>query len=466
MDTEIKRMRKYKFVSAESSESIKEYLERMAREGWMLENITAGSKLEFVAVEPVEINYAVEMIPDGSIFDTHPTGKNEEYIEFCKKAGWEYICSSANIYIFYTKNPDAVPIETDEELKFQTIKKAMFRNTGIIMLILSGCSIMQLSMALTINLNIVESSVIAFSNLFLHGLVLLMACLFFWRYFRWIYKAKSAIRAGEKVFGKKAKSPAQALIFLAGFATVHGTICMILSQKYGDEIGKMVPVIWILVFGLVAICYWVQTFAERKRIGKTGHSLIQLIVLPFVFLLVLAGVTLIFIMHVMKQDSSADGVLTGDELKVFGYSQEFVAHEVKVDQDDEFVLHIQDICIEALNEDAKALRESGGQISGVEKDFCPITYTWNIMLYKTEVEAIYDRLLREVSNGIRTYGVRFDYNGAIKTEHMDMTTFEKEVEPGEYEYLIYDGSAIVRLRVSGEKLDEKQTAVIRRMMQE
>jgi len=73
-----------------------------------------------------------------SIFDHKDSDVALEYREYCKAAGWNYVCEVGKIQIFYTQDDKkTISIHTDEEEKFKSIFKASLYNlTSIIFLTL------------------------------------------------------------------------------------------------------------------------------------------------------------------------------------------------------------------------------------------------------------------------------------------------------------------------------------------
>ena len=102
------------------------HLEKRAEQGWLLERAD-NWWLRYRRSEPAELHYAVAFFPEATIFDAAPVEGQETYYDYCRAAGWEYVCSYGSIQYFRNSRPDPVPIETDEALKLKTLRRVMLR---------------------------------------------------------------------------------------------------------------------------------------------------------------------------------------------------------------------------------------------------------------------------------------------------------------------------------------------------
>lgn len=107
--------------------SLEEYLEKMAVKGWILEDIR-GYYLKFTKSEPKRIRYSVDIMDSISFFDGKDTDKALEYREYCKEAGWNFVCESDKIQIYSSELDNIkIDIHTDEAEKFNNISKASLK---------------------------------------------------------------------------------------------------------------------------------------------------------------------------------------------------------------------------------------------------------------------------------------------------------------------------------------------------
>ncbi len=97
------------------------YLNHMARQGWHFKQWRAG--LVFEQGKPENAVYCVEVLSEGSEYDTRPEPHTEEFAEYCEAAGWKLMDARRKFVVFKRLREDAVPIMTDEE-RFENIAKA------------------------------------------------------------------------------------------------------------------------------------------------------------------------------------------------------------------------------------------------------------------------------------------------------------------------------------------------------
>ena len=115
------------------------HLEAMAAKGWLAEKIGVLG-IRYRRIQPQTLRFSVTYFPDASEFDAAPTGGQEVFRDYCAQAGWEFAFQWAQMQVFYTSRPDAVPIETDPSIQVETLHRSMRRNFlpgTILMLILS-----------------------------------------------------------------------------------------------------------------------------------------------------------------------------------------------------------------------------------------------------------------------------------------------------------------------------------------
>ena len=106
---------------------VERHLEKMAAKGWQFDSI--GSFFwKYKKAEPAQLKYSVTYIPEASDFDPEPLEKQKEIEAYCEKAGWQKVGNWLQMQIFCSENPEAVPIETDEELRLEVIGKSMKKN--------------------------------------------------------------------------------------------------------------------------------------------------------------------------------------------------------------------------------------------------------------------------------------------------------------------------------------------------
>lgn len=103
---------------------VERQLEKMAAKGWRLES-TANWTWTYRRVEPAKVTYAVTYVPEASDWNPEPTQSEQELEEYCAAAGWQKVCDWGKAQIYCTEQPDPIPIETDEAMRLDIIRKSM-----------------------------------------------------------------------------------------------------------------------------------------------------------------------------------------------------------------------------------------------------------------------------------------------------------------------------------------------------
>lgn len=101
------------------------YLEDMASKGWHFKKFGFG--MIFEEGDKEKVRYDVEVFPKGRNYDFRPSEDAEEYSEYCKEAGWDFIDGQRKLCVFKQREKNAVEIVTAKE-KFQNIKDASLKS--------------------------------------------------------------------------------------------------------------------------------------------------------------------------------------------------------------------------------------------------------------------------------------------------------------------------------------------------
>ena len=104
-----------------SCDAFAEYLHEQSLRGWHFKEFRLG--MVFEQGDPADIDYTVEVFPNGTEMDTRPEASTEEYAEYCEAAGWKLIDSSRKFCVFRRTREDAAPIVEPAE-RFANIRKA------------------------------------------------------------------------------------------------------------------------------------------------------------------------------------------------------------------------------------------------------------------------------------------------------------------------------------------------------
>ena len=93
------RKRRMEFFSFYNHTSITAHLEKMARKGWLLEEIRRNTWI-YRRIEPKKLRFAVSYYPKASEFDPEPSEEQKTFLEFCAHTGWKLVCTSAQMQVF------------------------------------------------------------------------------------------------------------------------------------------------------------------------------------------------------------------------------------------------------------------------------------------------------------------------------------------------------------------------------
>jgi len=465
-------------VQYDNLEATARYLEKMAKDGWMLEKVSSSTQFHFVKSEPKELRFAVEIFSEGSEFDTHTIDSNLEYVEYCKKAGWNFICSAGKIDYFYTEDKNSPEIESDPKMKLQAIEKAQ-RPMKLIFPILFICmGLGYLAMQLTMNLNTMETSFFHFSGMLLWTFAGTLYAVQLISYLIWRGKARKAVKNGEKVPANKKNFGfygAYAFILICGI--LHSVITVWVGLQYQETIVFMIPFIWIFILLLVFLSYGLSSFAEKIKMGRTAYKVISMAVLPICFTAILTNIIIIVVFS-MNGERDSRRRIDAMDMKVFGDSEVFVRHEGSNHHWGHFLLCFDQYTLEAHNADReKMLKDENYQKTGVYQipdgeEHVPVTYTWHFDVYQTGIPAIYNRILKEAKAGkdYRMLSIRFDYDKAVREPALEVNgitvmTYEENYDGDVlYRYLITDADTIINARCDEALTADEMTVIEKSFM--
>lgn len=431
-------------------ETEKKYLEEMAQKGWMIKELN-GIQHVFEKTAPVKLTFAVELFSEGSVYDTHPAGNGAEYIDFCEKAGWHFICSNGKIHLFYSEKEELPPIETDQEMKLKTIRKTMRFNNVFWPVYMMIVSVVIVGYHLTLGLNQLESSVLSFSA------VLLWFCIFFVgiyqlsSYIIWVSRAKKAVLQGMQLPQRKHLSWRGAMTVLLLAGVLHSGIVVWLGEINRSKEALVVPLIWGVVFAITVCTVLTTEWASKRKIERTSNMLLTLVILPVCICgVLLGGITagVIYFMGHMEKESAAIEI-PEEELNVFCGSDRDGKYCADGNDIGSFLLDIKSYMITA-------------------EDESPDSCEWSFERYTTKVPAIHNRILREAFGHHipRTFSITYDFSEAVRSELLSTDSFSvyesADEETRSYFYLIYDEDTVLTLASFGESLSEEQMDIIYR----
>lgn len=259
--------------------AIERHLEAMARKGWMLDTI-GRYFWNYRREEPRELRYAVTYFSGASVFDTEPTEEQVTYIDYCASAGWQYVAHTAQMLIFVTDRPDAVPIETDDEEKYRAICRAMRKNflPGHIMLLV--ISLLQIAMQTSTFLRDPIQALATGSSIFTclsYGLLALYIIFCLLDYFLWKRRTGRAVAEG----GTCAPSENR-LVQLSGYALIVLALLLLLPSFFmrtGSVPGWFIMMIACGYMAFLLLCVALTSaLCKRLRADRVTHGVAVVLV--------------------------------------------------------------------------------------------------------------------------------------------------------------------------------------------
>lgn len=246
---------------------IQQFLEKKAREGWMLEKMGGFSWL-FRAIEPKHIHFAVTYFPKASMFDPQPSEQQQMFQEFCAHSGWNLVASSAQLQIFCNEQEDPVPIETDPRIELDNIHrtaKKTYLPTYFMLLPVGFMPWLPISMAWNNDPVGFLSTNIYYFNILTSVITLPLCAVELIGYFRWRSKAKKAAEDGEFVATRGQRRFQMVLVWFM-------LICLVMLIVSSEENRISVMLIAILVLLGVAIAISVGATRLMKKLNVSARK--------------------------------------------------------------------------------------------------------------------------------------------------------------------------------------------------
>lgn len=117
-------LKKFVIYNLTDLKALEEDFTDMASKGWYIRSVRSGI-FEYEKKEPSRLRYCVEIVPTADRASNLINQKTGEYIELCEQSGWKLVCSSAEIFVFVTKNDKTPVITTDETEKLKLVQKSV-----------------------------------------------------------------------------------------------------------------------------------------------------------------------------------------------------------------------------------------------------------------------------------------------------------------------------------------------------
>ena len=254
--------------------AVEEYLEQMAEKGWLLQGVK-GPLFKFKRIVPQKIKYSVDALNKISIFDHKDPEVALEYREYCKTAGWTYICQTGKIQIFYADDYEKItPIHTDDSEKFKTVfKSSLYEviNQLCIVIIFIFNIYTQLfwgNADFLLSSNFMIMSIVAMFSLVFVNIIKSIS------FFLWVIKARKNLKENKFTPYNDYKQLRIKNILLKIYMVV--LLLILFSFLVLDEyISKSVPIaVFIIVFVFIIFIIYVQIFINKKKYSKITNMII------------------------------------------------------------------------------------------------------------------------------------------------------------------------------------------------
>ena len=281
------------FISFQLNEcdALKEYLEEMALKGWKLKYVK--NSFYFEKITPQKLYYSVEVFAKGSIYDTTPSYETYNYIEYCKKAGWEYVCAFGQTVIFVSESEKTIPIETDQEQKFDTIRKSMLKQH---ILTWSLIPIFTVNVILDfINFEFTVTNNLGIFNCLCFIFVIMVGFIKISSFIAWSVKQKHKLKRGEPIqyiskSNRKKKIILQLTpVFIITIILLFVAINSLVNKEY------ITASTIVLVFLFISVVILFSLYLNKQKFSRTSNKAfiilfsigLSLFILPFTIILVL-----------------------------------------------------------------------------------------------------------------------------------------------------------------------------------
>jgi len=247
--------------------AVEEYLEMMAKQGWLLDTINRPF-FRFKKIEPQNLRFYVD-IPNVR------EDRLEDYIEYCKAAGWRYLDKLDSNFIFYAEDNDkTIDIHTDQNEKFRVVSKMSLSN-----IVLRVISILIYAFWIYICLFVIDDfltsnlSIITFLAISVGGISSTIKVI---NFFLWRVKAKRSLIKNEFMPYNNYKQLKRKNIFsnLGSFGMITLTILALINENIHST--KVLTILFISTVIFALIIGVIAHFFNSKKYYKYSNVILVL----------------------------------------------------------------------------------------------------------------------------------------------------------------------------------------------
>lgn len=257
------------------------FLTKMSKNGWRFKEWKWG--LVFEKSEPEEVEYFVEIFIKGSGYDLRPDEDTEEFAEYCKEAGWEFVDYCKKFLIFKKISEDAEDIVTAKE-HFENAGKEELKNVYSQLLCwgLIGGINLKSSFIDAFYYNIFNNAMLLILSVYLIGLL----CNLFYavKITCWYLKNRNLVADGEKIYvGKGEEKQKKKYRFVSVFSSVIAAslfVSLLLVSAFGEGISYLVFL--LLLFGCLSALEYLRPSKNEYIVAIIAISFLVPILFAFV----------------------------------------------------------------------------------------------------------------------------------------------------------------------------------------
>jgi len=439
---------------------VERHLEKMAAKGWQFDSI--GSFFwKYKKAEPATLKYSVTYIPEVSDFDPEPLEKQKDIEAYCEEAGWKKAGNWLQMQIFCSENPDAVPIETDEELRLEFIGKSMKKNFLFSHTLLLAVFLMNAFTTFFTAKNdwmefFSDSSRLWSTGLWIWGIFLLLFDIAY--YMNWMRRAKKAVKAGRICPEPKVYR------YWAGLAWC--VLAALTLGMFASYTSRMIWFILVYLAGVILIVFGVHTVQKRlkkKGVSKGSNVAATLFLSVFLSLLMVGGlVALIFVFDVRltQKPEAVDIILVnGREWEIY---------------QDTLPLYVEDFATSEFSYSSREAKEQSSFLTGYGeyeeylfegKEVKSVTVANRYQVITVKADFLYDFLLKEIyERELRCWDeeekANTEYRAVYECEEGTMYRKYYEGLPMAHDWLVLTRNKIVPMTLYLEDLTVEQMKII------
>lgn len=267
------------------------HLEQMATKGWLLEKMGAWG-WRYRRTEPRQLHFSVTYFPRATPYTPVPADGQEAFWDLCAEAGWVLAAETAQVQVFYHEDENAVPIETDPEVEFATIHRAMKKGLMGTYVFLFVLSLLQLGFQVWRLLDdpiSILSNTANLSAAFGYLPLLLVTASELIRYRLWYRKAKAAVEAGLPVPDLRSAKKLSILILVLAALELGG---MLIGSMQSSRT-MLVSMVFLMVFmvGIIVLSNITRTALQRRRVPAWINRTASIGMVLVLYVAMMAGFT-------------------------------------------------------------------------------------------------------------------------------------------------------------------------------